>query len=89
MSEADKAMYEHVVFESATRLHIEIATRSSVVRNPWGQVRSSARPRPAALVKQLERRKEWIFPQVDRSRTLRSEPFSSRLVTDQRSNNCA
>src|SRR5260370_39112594 len=31
-----------------------------------------------------------IFPQVDRSRTLRSEPFSSRLATDQRSkNSCA
>jgi hypothetical protein len=26
-----------------------------------------------------------IFPQVDRSPTLKSEPFSSRLATDQRS----
>src|SRR6266481_4813595 len=31
-----------------------------------------------------------IFPQVDRSPTLRSEPFSSRLATDQRNkNSCA
>jgi hypothetical protein len=29
-----------------------------------------------------------IFPQVDRSPTLRSEPFSSRLATAQRSKNC-
>src|SRR6266567_3894941 len=31
-----------------------------------------------------------IFPSVDRSRTLGSEPFSSQLATDQRSkNSCA
>jgi len=35
-------------------------------------------------------RHEPIFAPVDRSRTLRSEPFSSRLATDQRSkNSCA